>query len=148
MAKSASNFLRYWPMIALASASISSTAQEIDSVHVFRWQNDGLQTATSANRLIWQLHRDDASHTTLKGAELSTVNDAVTQYKPTRNVPAVLPDLAHIAMVFSRGRTIAFGITEDLGRLIDLTRMREYRISTWSEHMYVRALMAKLLVEH
>ena len=76
------------------------------------------------------------------------VNDAVKEYKPSRQVPSALPDLAHVAMVFSRGRTIAFGVTDDLERLINLTSMREYHISTWSEHVYVRALMAKLLVEH
>ena len=123
-------------------------AQEIDSVHVFQWQNDGRQTATSANRLVWQLHREQAPHTTLKGEELSTVNDAVKEYKPSRQVPSALPDLAHVAMVFSRGRTIAFGVTDDLERLINLTSMREYHISTWSEHVYVRALMTKLLVVH
>ena len=135
-------------LIGLAGCANVATAQELDSVHVFKWQNDGQQTATSANRLVWQLHRERAPHTTLKGEELSTVNDAVKEYKPSRQVPSALPDLAHVAMVFSRGRTIAFGVTDDLERLINLTSMREYHISTWSEHVYVRALMAKLLVEH
>ena len=51
-------------------------------------------------------------------------------------------------MVFSRGKRVAFGVTADLDQLINLTSLGVYRISTWSEHVYVRALMAKLLVEH
>lgn len=127
---------------------LSAAAQRIDSVQVFRWEPDGQQTANSAVRLVWRLFQEDAPHTTLKGEELATVNEAVKEYKPSREVPIALPDLAHVAMVFSHGRHVAFGVTEDLGRLIDLTHLGVYRIDTWSEHVYVRSLLAKLMLEH
>jgi hypothetical protein len=51
-------------------------------------------------------------------------------------------------MVFSGGRPLVFGVTQDLERLINLTARQEYRISGWEEHLYIRSLLAKLLVEH
>lgn len=75
---------------------------------------------------------------------MSTVSQAVAEYKASKNVPAALPELAHLAMVFSAGRCAAFGITEDLERLINLSSLSEYRISGWSQHVYVRALLAEI----
>lgn len=123
-------------------------AQRIDSVYVFKWQADGRQTVASAHTLGWRLHLSHAPHTTLKGPELATVSEAVRTYRPATQVPGPLPDLAHVAMVFSGGRPLVFGVTDDLGRLINLTARQEYRISGWEEHVYIRALLAKLLVEH
>ena len=142
-----SNFLQYACMLlALACGVGTACAQGIDSVHVFKWENDGLQTAASANRLVWDLHRSRAQHTTYKGEQMTTVSEAVNEYKASRDVPSALPDLAHVAMVFSKGRCAAFGITEDLDRLINLTSLSEYRISGWSQHLYVRALLAEIAV--
>ncbi len=135
-------------MLAALGVPVRSVAQQIDSVLVFQWMPDGKQTASSAGRLVWRLYQEGAPHTTLKGDELGTVSDAVKEYKASREVPSALPDLAHLAMVFSRGKRVAFGVTADLDQLINLTSLGVYRISTWSEHVYVRALMAKLLVEH
>src|SRR4030095_10440254 len=123
-------------------------AQQIDSVHVFKWAPDGKQTANSDNRLVWTLHQQHAEHTTLKGDEMATVSDAVNEYQPSRQVPSALPELAHLAMVFSKGRCAAFGVTEDLERLINLSDLSEYRISGWSQHLYVRTLLAEVLLEH
>jgi hypothetical protein len=125
-----------------------AVAQRIDSVHVFKWEPDGRQTVASAHTLGWRLHLEKAPHTTLKGGELSTVTEAVQTYKPVKQAPGPLPDLGHIAMVFSGGRPLVFGVTQDLERLINLTARQEYRISGWEEHLYIRSLLAKLLVEH
>ena len=51
-------------------------------------------------------------------------------------------------MAFYGGHPVAFGVSEDLERLINLTAQREYRISGWEEHLYIRSLLAKLLLEH
>jgi hypothetical protein len=123
-------------------------AQRIDSVHVFKWTPDGQQTVASAHTLGWRLHLEKAPHTTLKGEELATVTEAVQTYKPVKQVPGPLPDLGHIAMIFSGGRPMVFGVTQDLERLINLTARREYRISGWEDHLYIRSLLAKLLVQH
>ena len=129
--------------LAMLLASVA-LAQGIDSVHVFQWTPDGRQTAGSANKLVWELHRRKAPHTTYKGEQMSTVSEAVAEYTASKNVPSALPDLAHVAMVFSRGRCVAFGITADLERLINLSNLSEYRISGWSQHLYVRALLAEI----
>lgn len=132
----------------LVPLALAVKAQRIDSVHVFKWKADGRQTAASAHTLGWHLHLSKAPYTTLKGAEIATVTEAIGTYKPVRNVPGPLPDLGHLAMVYYGGRPVVFGVTEDLERLINLTARREYRISGWEEHVYIRALLAKLLVEH
>lgn len=134
-------------LFLVVPGAVASHAQQIDSVHVFEWKPDGKQTAASANRLVWDLHQQGAKHATYKGTQMATVNQAVNEYKPSKQVPAALPDLAHVAMVFSNGRRAAFGVTEDLDRLINLSKLSEYRISSWSEHLYVRALLAELLLE-
>lgn len=128
--------------------ALPTRAQQLDSVHVFKWVPDGKQTVGSANRLVWTLHKQHAGHTTLKGEEMATVSEAVNEYQPSRAVPAALPDLAHLAMVFSKGRCAAFGVTGDLERLINLSDLSEYRISGWSQHLYVRALLADVLLAH
>jgi hypothetical protein len=51
-------------------------------------------------------------------------------------------------MVFSGGRPMVLGVTRDLDRLINLTARREYRLSGWEDHVYIRSLVAKLLVAH
>ena len=50
-------------------------------------------------------------------------------------------------MAFSQGRPLAFGVTEDLGRVINFTARKEYRISSLMEHLTVRTILGKLLVE-
>jgi hypothetical protein len=127
-------------------ATACALAQRIDSVHVFQWEPDGKQTAASANRLVWDLHRRNAPHSTYKGEQMTTVSEAVAEYRPSKDVPVALPDLAHLAMVFAQGRRAAFGITEDLERLINLSNLSEYRISGWSQHLYVRTLLAEIAI--
>jgi len=122
-------------------------AQPLDSVHVYEWKADGQQTLASAHTLGWRLHNEKAEHTTLKGAELAAVTQAMESYKPSRPLHGPLPDLAHLGMVFSGGRPTVFGVSEGLERMINLTARREYVISGWSEHLYVRALLAKMLLE-
>lgn len=136
-------------MLGLCFAVLSTVggfSQQIDSVQVFQWEPDGRQTAASANRLVWDLYRRKAPHTTYKGEQMGAISEAVAEYKPSKNVPAALSDLAHVAMVFSKGRCAAFGITEDLERLINLGNLSEYRISGWSQHLYVRTLLAGIAV--
>jgi hypothetical protein len=138
----------YVLLMLLSLLAMTAGAQRIDSVHVFKWEPDGRQTVASAHTLGWRLHLQKAPHTTLKGGELSTVTEAAQTYKPVKQVPGPLPDLGHIAMVFSGGRPLVFGVTRDLERLINLTARQEYRISGWEEHLYIRSLLARLLVEH
>ncbi len=60
--------------------SVQLVAQDLDSVHVFKWQPDGQQTLASAHTLAWRLHLERAPHTTLQGEELTTV--AEVEVKP------------------------------------------------------------------
>lgn len=138
----------YVLLMLLSLLVMTADAQRIDSVHVFKWEPDGRQTVASAHTLGWRLHLQKAPHTTLKGGELSTVTEAAQTYKPVKQAPGPLPDLGHIAMVFSGGRPLVFGVTRDLERLINLTARQEYRISGWEEHLYIRSLLARLLLEH
>ncbi|MCU0319833.1 MAG: hypothetical protein MUE88_07110 [Flavobacteriales bacterium] len=140
--------LRLLLFAVLKFLALAATAQRIDSVHVFKWAADGRQTVASAHTLGWKLHVQKAPHTVLKGAELRTVSEAVQTYQPVRQAPGPLPELGYIAMVFSGGRPMVLGVTRDLDRLINLTARREYRLSGWEDHVYIRSLVAKLLVAH
>lgn len=121
--------------------------QRIDSLHVFPRITPSAYTSASANALVWKLHQRNAEHRTVKGADMGTVTQALANYQPMRHTYGPLPDLTHLAIVFTGGRPVAFGVTGDLDRVINFTARTEYRISTWSEHIRVRALLAKLLVE-
>ncbi|HEY0976923.1 MAG TPA: hypothetical protein VGE21_05590 [Flavobacteriales bacterium] len=122
-------------------------AQRMDSIHVFKRIPAGSYTSASANALAWKLHKEDAPHRSLKGDDLDVAEEAMAQYKPHRHTSGPLPELSHVAIVFSGGRPVAFGVTDDLDRVINFTARTEYRISTWSEHLTVRALLARLVVE-
>lgn len=137
------------PLCALAFLCLagSSVAQELDSVHVYQRVVEGSYSSAEANALAWRLHRQDAPHRTVKGSDMEVVGDALDTYSPLRHTYGTLPELTHVAMGFSGGRPIAFGVADDLGLVINFTARKEYRISTWSEHLTVRALLAKLLVE-
>ena len=127
--------------------SALTSAQPIDSVHVFKKIATEAYTSASANALAWRLHRQNAPHRTVRGNDIGVVREALSDYKPSRHTYAPLADLTHLAIVFSGGRPVAFGVTGDLDRVINFTARTEYRISTWAEHLRVRALLATLLVE-
>lgn len=123
------------------------SAQRMDSVHVFKRVPEASYTSASANALAWKLHQDNAPHRSLKGEDLGIVGEAMAQYKAQRHIYGALPELSHVAIVFSGGRPVAFGVTDDLDRVINFTARTEYRISTWSEHLTVRALLARLVMD-
>ncbi|MFZ1332804.1 MAG: hypothetical protein WAR83_11460 [Flavobacteriales bacterium] len=122
-------------------------AQQLDSVHVFRTIPEVAYTTASANTLAWRLHNEHAEHRTVKGPQLTSATEALTNYKPVRHLPGKLEELSHVAIAFSNGRPVAFGVTEDLGLIINFTARMEYRISSMAEHIRVRALLAKMLLE-
>ena len=127
--------------------SLALSAQPMDSIHVYKRVPMGTYSSARANALAWQLHQQEAPHRTLKGSELDVVREAMAEYRPQRHTYGALPGLSHVAMAFSGGRPVAFGVTDDLGRVINFTARTEYRISTWAEHLAVRALLSQLLVE-
>ncbi len=134
-------------LILLLNALVAS-AQHVDSVHVYKKSWEGSISSASANAMVWRLHQQDAAHTTLKGTELDSVTETMKTYTPARHAFGELKDLEHLAMVFSGGRPLAFGVTEDLDVLINFTARQEYHISSFSDHVRVRALLAKLILEH
>jgi hypothetical protein len=134
-----------WAILFFLSHVLS--AQPMDSIHVYKRVPPGTYSSAKANALAWQLHKQEATHRTLKGSELDVVREAMAEYRPQRHNYGALPGLSHVAMAFSGGRPIAFGVTDDLGRVINFTARTEYRISTWAEHLAVRALLSQLLVE-
>ncbi|MEZ4737794.1 MAG: hypothetical protein R2818_00140 [Flavobacteriales bacterium] len=124
-----------------------AAAQTIDSVHVFqRVVSSGFNSA-SANAQAWRSHREGAKYRVLLGPQMVEVEAALEQYRPTTHVYGPLADLGYLAMAFSGGRPFAMGVTKDLDRVINFTARKEYRISTWAEHLVVRALLAKLLLD-
>jgi hypothetical protein len=137
--------LRTGLLLAFIGLRMTVPAQRVDSIHVYRWTADGKQNSGSAQALVWRLHHARAEHLTLKGEEIAAMSGTMSGHRPARHVPTALPDLAHVAMVYSNGRRIAFGLTGDLDRLIDLTDMREFRISTWPEHERIQAQLKELL---
>jgi hypothetical protein len=121
-------------------------AQRIDSVHVFRLEVKEPLSTSTANSLAWKLHQQDAKHVSVRGGELGTVARTLKDYTPHKHQHRQLKDLSHVVMVFSNGRPLAFGITSDLGCVINFTARTEYRIHTWAEHVQVRAMLARLLL--
>lgn len=141
------NALRAGLWLAFIGMGMSSPAQHVDSVQVYRWVPDGKQNSGSAQALVWRLYHARAEHRTLNGEEIATLRGTMEEYRPSRHVPSALPDLAHVAMVFANGRRIAFGLTADLDRLIDLTDMREFRISSRPDSEWIHAQLKELLKE-
>jgi hypothetical protein len=135
-------------MLGIGACLNAQSPPRIDSVHVYKRIPPGTHTSASANALAWRLHQQNASHRTLSGGDIQVVADAFAEYKPTRHTSGAITGLSHVAMVFTGGRPVAFGVTEDLDRVINFTARREYHISTVGEHVRVRALLAQLMVEH
>ncbi len=125
---------------------VSGQPHKIDSVHVFKAIPRAAYTSASANALAWRLHQAHAEHVTLKGEDMALVREGIAEYKPVTHVPGPLPELTHLAMLFTNGRPVAMGISEDLDRVINFTARTEYRISTISEHMKVRAVLLELMM--
>jgi hypothetical protein len=124
------------------------SGQAIDSMHVFRRVPTAAHTSASANALAWKLHQEQAAHITLAGAELNAVREAMAHYRPVPHRSGPIPDLGHLAIVFSHGRPMAMGSTGDLDRLINFTARKEYHISTMAEHIKVRAILMELMLLH
>lgn len=133
-------------LFVLCCATVLS-AQQLDSIHVYKRVPPGAYSSAKANALAWELHRQDAPHRTLKGGDLGAVHEAMDEYRPQRHTYASLPGLSHVAMAFSGGRPLAFGVTDDLGLVINFTARTEYRIYTWAQHLTVRAILSTLLVD-
>lgn len=123
-------------------------AQRMDSVHVYGALERRPYTTASANALAWRLHRERAPHVTLQGEELGIVREGMARYSPIPHRPGTIDDLTHLAMLFSNGRPVVMGVTGDLGRLINFTARKEYRIASFSEHLQVRAVLLELLMRH
>lgn len=125
----------------------SAVAQDMDSIHVYKRVPAGAYSSAQANALAWRLHREGAPHRTVKGSDMEVVGEALDEYSPQRHTYGPLPELSHVAMAFSGGRPLAFGVADDLGLVVNFTARREYHVTTWSQHLTVRALLSRLLVE-
>ena len=134
-------------LVLMGSWTLLSNAQHIDSIHVFQRLPDGQWTSAAAHAFAWKLHHQKAPFRSLRGAEIAEAKEAKALYTPERHTYGPIPELTHVAMVFTGGRPTALGVTDDLDRVINFTARKEYRISSISEHVQVRALLARLLVE-
>ena len=121
-------------------------AQVLDSVHVFSKLPPGAYTSASANALAWKLHQAHAPYTAVKGTELKAAVEALQVYTPTRHTSGPLPGLTNVAMAFSGGRALAFGVADDLDLVVNFTARKEYRISSYVDHLSVRATLLKVLL--
>ncbi len=139
--------MRWFALVITSCMGLALCAQTMDSIHVYERVPPGQYTSAAANALAWKLHQGNARHRSLQGGELDVVREALAQYKPQRHTYTALPGLSHVAMVFVGGRPVAFGVTSDLERVINFTARQEFRISSIGEHLAVRAVLAKLLVE-
>jgi len=126
---------------------LAISAQQMDSIHVYRRVPVASCTSAKANAMAWDLFRQGAPHRTLMGSELNAVHAAMGEYRSHRHTYATLPGPTHLAMAFSGGRPLAFGVTEDLGLVVNFTMRTEYRITTWTQHLAVRAILSRLVVE-
>lgn len=134
--------------LGLFLCAAHGSAQAIDSVHVFDALPEDVYTSASANAKAWMLHRTDAHHVTLKGEEIGIVREGFAHYKPVPHRSGPVPGLRHLAMMFTNGRPTAMGLTEDLERLINFTARSEYRLSSMSDHVKIRMILAELVIRH
>ena len=74
-----------------------------------------------------------------------TLAETLGSYRPNNYKQAALPGLQYVAMAFTKNGLQAIGIADDLGLIVNFTVGREYRISSFSEHMAVRAVLARAL---
>ncbi len=127
--------------------SLCARAQRIDSLHVFKQLPPGAYTSASANAMAWQLHRNRAPYTAVKGDRMATARDAMASYVPQRHIFRALPGLYKLAMAWSGGRPSTIGITDDLDLVINFTARTEYRVAGTVDKIRVRALLARMVVE-
>jgi len=126
--------------------AVAVAAQPIDSVHVFGKLPPGTYTSASANALAWKLHQSHAPHTAVKGIGLKAAVEALQVYTPTRHTYGPMPGLTNVAIVYSGGRALAFGVADDLDLVVNFTARKEYRISSYVDHLNVRATLLKVLL--
>ncbi len=67
-------------------------------------------------------------------------------YTPTRHTYGPLPGLSNVIIAFSDGRAFALGVADDLDLVINFTARKEYRISSYIDHLSVRAILLKVLL--
>lgn len=132
--------------VGLLTGLLAHAQSRIDSVHVFKQLPQGAYTSASANAMAWQLHRSNAAYSTVKGEELAALTEALQGYAPGRHTFAPLPGLTHLAMAYAGGRLLAFGVADDMDLVIDFTARTEYRISSFADHLQVRARLMKALL--
>lgn len=121
-------------------------AQPIDSLHVYGTLEPGPYTSASANALAWKLHREHALHTTVKGTDLAAAAEALEAYTPMRHGYGPMPGLTHVLMAFSGGRAFALGVADDLDLVVNFTARKEYRISSYVDHLSLRSTLLKVLL--
>ena len=116
--------------IGLAAWACTLQAQRLDSVHVFNKLPPGDYTSASANALAWKLDRERAPYRAITGDAMATVAEAMKSYQPDKHTYRDLPTLTHVAMGWSGGRPIAFGVADDMDLVINFTARTEYRVSS------------------
>ena len=137
---------RLVPVMVLLFCTVPASAQQIDSVHVFEDIPPGQYTAGSAHALVWKLHREHAPFRSIGKDHMSTLAETLGSYRPNNYKHAALPGLQYVAMAFTKTGLQAIGVADDLGLIVNFTVGREYRISSLSEHVAVRAVLARALL--
>jgi hypothetical protein len=137
---------RLVPVMVLLFCTVLASAQQIDSVHVFENILPGQYTAGSAHALVWKLHREHAPFRTIGKDHMATVAETLGHYRPDNYKQATLPGLQYVAMAFTKKGLQAIGVADDLGLIVNFTVGREYRISSFAEHVAVRAALARALI--
>ncbi len=137
---------RLVPVIFGLLCTASMTAQKIDSVHVFQHLPPGQYSAGSAHALVWKLYREHAPFRSIGKDHMTTVAELLERYRPDKYKQAALPGLQYVAMAFTKNGMQAIGVADDLGLIVNFTVGREYRISSLTEHVLVRAALARALI--
>lgn len=138
---------RCCPLFFLLLLVRPASAQQIDSIHVFKHLPPGAYTSASANAMAWALFRNGAAFAPVKGARMATAGEAMKSYAPLRHNFRPLPGLQYLAVGFSGGRPFTMGVADDMDVIINFTARTEYRISGMTDRIRVRALLAKMVVE-
>ncbi len=138
---------RCFPLFFLLLLARPVSAQQIDSIHVFKQLPAERYTSASANAMAWALFRKGAAFTNVKGARMATATEAMKSYAPLRHNFRPLPGLQYLAVGFSGGRPFTMGVADDMDLIINFTARTEYRISGMTDRIRVRALLAKMVVE-
>lgn len=126
-------------LLTLAVLHTEVRAQRIDSVRIFLHLPQRSWTTASAEATGWQLWRQRAPAVQVPTDDLEELNTVLNGLRPLKHHHARLPALSHLGFAYVNRGLHVFCLTDDAGRVIDLTTRHEFVIADLLDRLKVRA---------